>query len=109
MSTYCQNYTPQTCWVIGEYNQIQANKAWLELHDLEQYSIGPQITYRGIPKIPPEDYPEIEKVYNIVFYDYYGVKYISIRKRFNTPGLPELLPVIKEPREILPRSKRFIR
>ena len=80
-NNYCQAFTAQTCWVIGQQNQINFNKAWLSTHDFEQYSIGPLITYRGIDKIPEKDYPIIEKDYSIAFYDYYGVKYISIRKR----------------------------
>ena len=78
---YCQAYTAQTCWAVGQHNQIIFNKNWLSTHDLEQYSIGPLISYRGIPKIPEADYPIIEKAYSIVKYEYYGVKYISIRKR----------------------------
>jgi len=78
---FCQAFSPQTCWVVGQTNQINFNKEWLTFHDFEQYSIGPLISYRGIPKIPEADYPIIEKDYSIIFYDYYGVKYISIRKR----------------------------
>lgn len=90
-NNYCQAFTAQTCWVIGQQNQIDFNKAWLKTHDFEQYSIGPIITYRGIDKIPEKDYPIIEKDYSIVFYDYYGVKYISIRKR-PVPIPPQIPP-----------------
>jgi len=85
----CFAFTPQTCWAIGQRNQETFNKAWLANHDLEQYNIGPIVTYRGIEKIPEKDYPIIEKDYSIVRYDYFGVKYISIRKRpFPIPTNP---------------------
>lgn len=90
-SYYCQAFNPQTCWYVGQYNQIEFNKNWLTTHDLEQYNIGPLIAYRGIDKIPPKDYPIIEKDYSIMFYDYYGVPYISIRKR------PVPIPAVKSP------------
>jgi len=80
-NSICQGYTAQTCWVIGQQNQINFNKLWLGTHDLEQYNVGSILTYRGIDKIPTSEYPELEKTYIIVPYDYYGVKYVVIRKR----------------------------
>ena len=75
-------FTPQTCWAIGQNTQINRNKLFLETHDFEEYTIGGSlITFRGIKKIPKQDYPELEKTFIIVPYNYYGVEYIVIRRR----------------------------
>jgi len=76
----CIGYTPQRCWAVGQVNQERFNRDWLSKHDFEQFSIGPLISYRGIPKIPPEKYPEVAKEYSIMYYNYLGVEYVSIRK-----------------------------
>jgi hypothetical protein len=77
----CIGYTAQRCWAIGNLNQQYQNKLFLEKHDFENYYVGGRPFYRPIPKIPEYDYPELEVLYFIFFYEYEGVKYIVIRKR----------------------------
>lgn len=75
-------YTPQNCWAIGQNIQTEKNMLFLETHDFEEYTIGGSlISFRGIKKIPKKDYPELEKTYIIVPYNYNGVEYIVIRQR----------------------------
>lgn len=77
----CIGYTAQRCWAIGNLNQQYQNRLYLERHDFENYYVGGRPYYRPIPKIPEKDYPEIEVLYFIFFYEYEGVKYVVIRKR----------------------------
>ena len=81
MAGFCQNYTAQTCWVINNQVQTNNNSDWLKTHDLEQYYVGSNITYRGIPKIPKEDYPIVEKEFYIWPYVYNDVPYVVIKKK----------------------------
>jgi len=60
---------------------VSQNKLFLEKHDFENYYVGPKALYRPIPKIPEYDYPELEALYFIFFYEYEDVKYIVIRRR----------------------------
>ena len=65
----CIGYTAQRCWAIGNLNQQYQNKLFLEKHDFENYYVGGRPFYRPIPKIPEYDYPELEPIYFIFFYN----------------------------------------
>ena len=72
---------PQTCYVITQQNVINSNKLFFETHDLRSFGLRGITTYEGIPKIPKDQYPELEKTFFLNFYEFEGVPYVVLIRR----------------------------
>lgn len=72
---------PQSCWSLGQQNQIAINQRFFKGHDLKQFYIQGKVGYQGITKIPPAEYPIYEKEYILGFNTYYGVNYVILTRR----------------------------
>ena len=77
----CVNATNTTCKLVTNYNVTNANKQFFETHDLKLFFIRGIQGYEGIPKIPPSEYPIVEKEYIIYYDEYEGVPYVTLQKR----------------------------
>jgi len=75
------NVDAQTCWAITQNNVNNSNKMFFQTHDLRSFTLRGIVTYEGIPKIPKDQYPELEKTFYLNFYEFEGVPYVVLIKR----------------------------